>query len=151
MVKSDFEKSSPKLGNIEIEITDSIRRLQRILLDLLQKSLLDIKKSGNRIFLTQQDNLHVCDCRTVRGSMIRCWYGKIFGRVIDNMERTWTMDKRTGWTRLGCSKPGFQYLHQNRSLIGCQSYPTYWSWAYWKPFSAPPVDNQLQIWRNSNN
>ena len=52
MVKSDFEKSSPKLGNIEIEITDSIRRLQRILLDLLQKSLLDIKKSGKRILQT---------------------------------------------------------------------------------------------------
>ena len=54
MVKSDFEKSSPKLGNIEIEITDSIRTLQRILLDLLQKSLLDIKKSGNRILRTQK-------------------------------------------------------------------------------------------------
>ena len=68
MVKSDFEKSSPKLGNIEIEITDSIRRLQRILLDLLQKSLLDIKKSGNRINCTQKycpyDGLTVC------GSMI---------------------------------------------------------------------------------
>ena len=46
MVKSDFEKSSPKLGNIEIEITDPIKNLQRILLDLLQKSLLEIKKSG---------------------------------------------------------------------------------------------------------
>ena len=46
LVKKDFERSSPKLDNIEIEITDSMKELQRILLDLLSKSITEVRKSG---------------------------------------------------------------------------------------------------------
>ena len=46
MVKSSLKKSEPKLENIEIEISEKTKKLQRILLDLLQKSVVEIRKSG---------------------------------------------------------------------------------------------------------
>ena len=46
LVKTDFGQSAPKLDNIEIAITEPMKQLQRLLLDLLGKSVTEVRKSG---------------------------------------------------------------------------------------------------------